>query len=319
MVCKRVREWAYGLPMPPIVRMLGELVWRTAHNFSRNEGAHMAAGMAYYTIFSLFPLALGAIALTGFFASSEEAQLRLFEFLDGQVPGLGGSTALRENIQGLVQARGALSTVSVLMLFVAGRVIFGALHRILNKAWRVSEPRHFLVQQVRELGMALGVGMVLLGSVFLSTFGQVVAQGPGLLRIRVELIQWAWASLFALVPFFLSTAMFVLVYRFVPNAKVHWRHVVPAALLTGALFEASKVSFVIYLDKFAAFDRVYGSISAIVVLMLWAYVASLILVAGAEVASELARSEEEGRVRWRGSLRPVKGGLRPTDEYLPVD
>jgi len=298
--------------------MVGELTWRTAHNFSRNDGPHMAAGKAYYMVFSLFPLALGAIAVAGFFVSSEEAQQQLFKFLDEEFPGL-ESAILRENIQGLIRVRGALSVVSVIALFLAGRAIFGALHRILDKAWQVPEPHPFLTRQLREVAMAVGVGAVLVLSVFLSTFGQAVAQGSGFLGVRVEVIHWAWATLFGLFPFSLSTVVFLLLYRFIPNATVHWRHVIPAAALAGVLFEASKVGFVFYLDKFASFDRLYGSISAMVVVLLWTYLASFILVVGAETASELGRSEEAGQWRWRGSLRPVRGGLRPSKEWVPPD
>jgi membrane protein len=306
-----LREWAYSLPVPPVVRALGEMGLRSARNFSGNDGSHMAAGMAYYSLFSLFPLALGAVSLAGFFVSSEEVQRSLFEFLDGQVPGLSDSDILKKNIQGIVQARGTLSFVSIVGLFVAGRAVFGALHRIMNKAWRVPEPRHFVMQQVRQVAMAMGVGVLLLVSVLLSTFGQIVAQGPGVLGVQVDFIQWAWATLFGLLPFFLSTVVFLLIFRLVPNAPVGWRQVAPPAALAALLFEASKNGFVLYLDRFASFDQVYGSISAVIVLLLWAYVASIILVVCAEVASEYSRSCESGQLRFIGSLRPVRGGFRP--------
>ena len=309
---QQLRDWAYALPAPPITRSLAGLGLRVARNFSHNDGTHMAAGMAYYTLFSLFPLALGAIAVAGYFAGSERAQVELFEFLDEQLPGLANSELIRENIQDLVSARGTLSVVSVIALFVAGRAVFGALHRIMNRAWRVPEPRHFLVQQLRQMGMAVGVGFVLLGSVFLSTFGQLVGEGPGLLGIKLDFILWAWAALFALLPLFLSTSLFLLIYRFIPNAPVRWREVLPAAVLAGLVFEASKIGFVLYLDNFASFDRVYGSISTLVVLLIWAYVASIILVVGAEVASEYGRTRRQGSLRFHGSLRPVRGGLRPS-------
>jgi membrane protein len=272
---------------------------------------HMAAGMAYYALFSLFPLVLATIALASFFVSSDEAQVRLLEFLDRQFPGAGTSQILQENVRGLVQARGALSLVSVLVLFVTSRAVFSALQRVVNRAWGVPRRRHFLVQQVREGAMAFAAGLVLLASVSLSAFGQVIAQGPGLLGIRLEFIVWAWATLFGLVPLFLSTFVFLLVFRFVPAVKARWAYVAPPAVLTGIVFELSKIAFVWYLDNFASFDRVYGGISAIVVLLLWTYVACVILVIGTEVASEYSKSVEQGMLRWRGGLRLVTGGLGP--------
>ena len=151
-IVRRLRHglqgWIYDLPAPRLARMLTDFGQRTMRNFGRNDGSLMAAGMAYYTVFSLFPLALGAIFVGSFFVSSDEAQVRLFEFLDDQFPGVGDSEILRENIRGLVQARIGVGLVSLVGLFWAGRAVFGALHRTLNRAWRVAEPRHFLIQQV---------------------------------------------------------------------------------------------------------------------------------------------------------------------------
>ena len=301
-----MRRWAYQLPAPSVLRSIGELAVRIAANFSRNQGMHMAAGMAYYALFSLFPLVLGTIALASFFISSDEAQLQLLEFLDRQVPGVGTSQILRENIRGLVDARGALSLVSILALFVTSRAVFSALQRVVDKAWGVPRPRHFLIQQLREWAMAFAAGMALFVLVVIGAFGQLFAQG-----LQFDLILRVWTTLFGLGPLFLSTLVFLLIFRFIPPTKVRWAHVAPVAVLTGIVFEMSKVVFVWYLGSFASFDRVYGGISAIVVLLLWIYVVCVILVIGTEMASEYSRSAEQGTFRWRGNLRLVKGGLGP--------
>ena len=308
---RRVRGWLYRLPAPPALRATGELVARVAFNFSRNDGLHMASGLAFYTLFSMFPLVLGTVAAAGFFVSSEEAQRGLFEFLMREIPG--ASQIVQDNVKDVVQSRGALGVASAVVFFLAGRAVFTALRRVVNRAWGVPVPHHFLVQQLREGIMAFVAGLVLVSSVLLSAFGQVIAQGPGLLGVQVDFILWVWATLFALVPLSLSTIVFLLIFRFVPAAGARWSHVVPVAVLTGVVFEAAKVIFVWFLDNFASFDRIYGGVSTIIVLLLWIYVTSLILVIGVETASEYSRSLERGAFRWRGALRFVKGGLRPWD------
>jgi membrane protein len=290
---------------------LGELIWRTLRNFGRNEGTQMAAGLAYYILFSLFPIALGAIGVAGYFVGSEEAQTQLFEFFEDQLPGLADSAIIHDNITGLADARGAISLFSLVALFIAGRAVFGSLHRIMNRAWRVQEQRHFMVQQLRAFGMAGSVGFFLTVSVFLSSFGRTVAGEDGFLGVRVDLFQWLSTTLFGVVPVVFSTILFLVIYRFIPNAKVRWSDIIPASLLAGMMFELSKVGFVFYLDNFANFDRVYGSISTLMLLLLWAYVASIILVVGAETASEYGRSRQSGLLHFHGNLRPVRGGLGP--------
>ena len=303
-VADRLRDWAYTLPAPPVLRDLGDLIARVVVNFSRNHGTHMAAGMAFYALLALFPLVLGSTAIAGFFVSSEAAQSGLFEFLEREIPGAGASQTVQDNIRDVVQARGTLGVVSAIVFFLTGRAVFAALQRVVNRAWHVPVPHHFLVQQLREGGMALGAGLVLALSIFVSVFGQVVTEAPGLAG--------AWFdSVLSLAPLSLGTVVFILIFRYVPATKVYWSRVVPVAVLAGTMFEVSKVVFVWYLNSFASYDRVYGGISAIVVLLLWIYVASIILVVGAELSSEYSRSLDQAKFRWRGGWRVVKGGLAP--------
>ena len=318
-VGKTLRDLPYELPAPPFLRSLADVTFRVVRNFARNDGAHMAAGMAYYAIFSLFPLALGAMAIATFLVSPEEAQATLFDFFETQLPGLANTDVVRDNIEGIVASRGALGAFSIASLIFAGRSVFGAMHRIMDRAWQVSESRHFVVEQVRQIAMAAGVGLALLASVGLSSSGHLLAQGASLLGFRGQFVEWAWAGLFAILPYVLSTFGFALVYRFVPHAPVRWRDVIPAAVLAGLLFELAKLGFVLYLTRFANFDRVYGSISTLVVLLLWVYIACFVLVVGAEVASETGRSRQGRLLRFRGNLRPIRGGLRPLRNALPEE
>ena len=307
---RSLRNWLYTIPAPPVVRTLGILSGGVIRDFSRHDGTHMAAGVAFYAVFSLFPLVLGTIAVAGFFVSSGSVQAGLLDFLNEQIPGLGDSDIIRGNIQGLVQARGALGIASIIGLFWSGRAVFGAVHRVVNRAWNVTEPHHFLVQQLVQIGIGLTFGFIFLLSIGLSTFGRIVANETPVLSTSGA-FQTLWQTLFTLVPLVLSTTLFLAIYRFVPDTKVSWRYVIPAAVISGALFEGSKALFVWYLDSFGSFDRVYGSISTVVVLMVWTYVSSIILVVGAEIASEYSLMREDGRLRFRGALWPVRGGLAP--------
>ena len=87
----------------------------------------------------------------------------------------------------------------------------------------------------------------------------------------------------------LTVTMFLLVYKFMPNTRTYWRYIWPGAVLAGALFELAKNMFVIYLSKFASFENVYGTLTPVIILLLWTYVSSLILIFGAELSSEYGR------------------------------
>ena len=301
------RGWLYSLPAPPIARSLATFIGRVARNFLRDDGTHMAAGVAYYAVFSLFPLMLGSIAVASFFVDSAEAQVRLVDFLTEQVPGL--STFLEDNVSGVVRARGAIGVVSLIALFWSGRAVLGAVHRVVNRAWGIPEPPHFFNQQLSQLGVGLGIGAVFVLSVGLGIVGRLVV-GTDLLT-ETPVLQALWRLFVNTTPFLLGIGLFAYIYKYVTDVKVPWRTVLPGAVLAGVMFEAAKVGFVLYLDNFANFDQVYGGVSTVVVLMLWFYVVSVILVFGAEMSSEYGRSRASGWLVFTGQWRPVRGGLAP--------
>ena len=307
----RVRDVLYALPAPPIARELGLLAARTVKAFGRDDGSHMAAGMAYYVIFSIFPLLLGVLAIGGLIFGSEEAQVRLFDFLAEQFPGIADNPALQENIESLVRVRGALGLVSLLALFWSGSAVFGALHRTMNRVWGAVEPRAFPVRKGREVLMALGVGLVFFVSIAMSAIQGTVVDQLHVLSVPEGVIAIWRTSLVTALALLLNTVVFTFIYRFVPNTSVSISHVLPAALLAAGGFELSKYLFVWYLGSYATYDLVYGSISAVVVLMLWSYLASNILVFCGEVAHTYGWMRDNGELRFRDGLLPVKGGLRP--------
>ena len=301
-LAQRGRVVAYRLPAPPAIRMIADLIFRTFQNFSRDDGSHLAAGVAYYAIFSLFPLLLATFAVAGFFAG-EEIHDRLFEIIDELVPGSAGSALIRENIEALVNARGALGLFAFIGLLWSARAVFGAVHRVLNRAWKVTEPPHFLIHQLGQIAAAVSAALLFIGSSGLGTVGRAIAAEAEVLP------QLPWGLLIAILIFGVSTVLFVFVYRFVPDASVRWREAIVAGLLAGIAFEGAKIGFSYYLANLSSLDLVYGSVTTIVALMLFLYVVALILVWCAELTSELSRTDKAGMLDIRGHLRPVAGGL----------
>lgn len=309
-----VRGWVYTLPAPPVVRALAELVYRVFRNFSRDDGSHMAAGLAYYATFSLFPIVLSTIAVAGFFLSADAVQARVLEFLEEQLPGIGDSEFIRGNIEALVQARGALGAAAIIALLWSGRAVFGAVHRVLNRAWKVTAPPHFLLYQLGQITAAAGIAAIFLAAGTVGTAGRAIAaETDALLGIDLP-----WEQLFAGLSLVVSAGVFLFIYRFVPDTHVRWRDAVPAAVLATVLFELSKAGFAAYLSNLSSLDLVYGSVTTIVVLMLFLYVVSMVLVLGAELASEYNRASREGLLIFRGQLRPVRGGLAPRAARPPA-
>jgi membrane protein len=292
------------IPAPPAIRIAADLVFRAFRNFSRDDGSHMAAGVAYYAVFSMFPLVLATIAIAGYVLADSDVEQGLLKFLEEQLPGSGNSAFVRGNIETLANARGTFSILAMATLLWSGRAVFGAIHRVLNRAWKVTEPPHFLLYQLGQMAAAAGVVLLFVSSAVLGTVGRAIAAQTEVLPVHIP-----WETLFNIIPFVLSTVLFVTLYRVVPDTVVRWRDAVPAGVIAGMAFELTKVGFSYYLANLSSLDLVYGSVTTIVVLLLFLYVVALILVWGAELASEISRTSKAGMLDIKGHLVPIRGGL----------
>ena len=274
---------ALCLKFPPIM-----LVYRTVQEMKHDDATHMAAGVAYYSILSLFPLTIGIMAVFSPLLPSDTVEGALLDFLRTYLPG--SDEAFRENLETTGGLRSALGLVSVLGMFWSASAIFGAISKAVNRAWDVHEDRPFYIDKVRHIAMAFSVGLLFLLSVSTTTLLQFVDDIAGQNGGMVQALEHDTLNSFArLLPFLFSLAIFLMIYKFVPNTMTHWRYIWPGALLAAIAFEVGKGLFLFYLDNFANFEQVYGSLGSVVILLLWTYASALTLIIGAEFTSEYER------------------------------
>jgi membrane protein len=293
------RPWRDWLAAKFVVRLLV----RTVKEMSADDATHMAAGVAYYALFSIFPLLLFLIAALSLVLEPQDIRFRLTEFSAGYFPG--SDRLIETNLDAVLKVRGALGVFGVLGLLWSGSAIFGAVSRAVNRAWDVHSDRPFFISKPRQLGMAAGVSLLFLLSLSIvavvrATDRFIAADVQGL----AFLLHWLTPVVLQGSSFLLTAGMFLLVYKFMPNTKTYWRYIWPGALVAAVLFELAKNLFVLYLSRFASFEDVYGTLTPVIVLSLWTYVSGLILIFGAELSSEYGRLR---RGRGRGVL------LHPVD------
>jgi membrane protein len=268
-----------------------QLLVRSFQELSDDDGTHMAAGVAYYAMLSIFPLLLGVLSISTLFFNEQIIRERIVGFTQENLPGT--QNLITQNIRNIYQLRGIFGIVSVLGLFWTASAMFGAISRSVNRAWDISEDRPFYIAKMRQLLMAISV-IVLLGlSVALGALasivgqaGQAVAQGIPFLESTV------FDVVSRLVSLLLAFIVFALIYRFVPNSPVKWRDIWLGALVAAIGFEVAKWAFVFYLNNFANYQQIYGSLASIVILLVWMYVSALILIIGAELSSEYVRMRD---------------------------
>jgi membrane protein len=295
-VTVQMTKWLYSLPATPIIRDVVDLTYRVFHNFSRHDGSHMAAGVAYYAIFSIFPLALATISIAGILFTASDVKARVLEFLERNV-GIGSEELITSNIDSLLDVRGEIGLVAVLTLFWASRAVFGAVHRVMNRAWLVVERPRFWVSQVLQLGAAFGVATLFIVSAMVGPTGRALAsRNDTLFGVSIP-----WSALFTLISLVIAWMLLLLIYRFVPDTKVRWGDAFLSASIATWLFEGAKWGFAFFLSNLSSLDIIYGSVTTIVVLMLFLYIVSILLVFGAELSNAPLHRRKVRHVRAHGS------------------
>ena len=253
-----------------------------------DDASHMAASVSYYAVLSLFPLVLALSAIIGWVAGSESRQDQLIDYIVDNLPG--SEQFVRDSVEGIDRFRATLGVVAVSGLIWSASAVFGSVTRVVNRAWDVRENPPFYKNKPRQLAMALGVGTLFVVSItstgVLQWATSIEIDGQ---TIRSILGGQAFAILLRLPALLISFAIFLAIYKYLPNTRTYWRYIWPGALLAGVLFELGKNLFLWYLETFAQFEQLYGNVASVIVLMVWTYFCAFILILGAEFSSEYGR------------------------------
>ena len=259
----------------------------------------LAAALSYYTLLSLAPLLVIAIAVAGFIFGREAAHNQIV----GTIQGLIGRQSA-EAVQAMIQAAsnkpgtGLASTLlgGIFLLFGAGGVV-GQLQTALNAIWRVRPRagtglRDFIHKRFISFAMVLGVGFLLLVSLAVSAFITGLTQFMGSLHESVALIAH-WLDV--VISFALVTLLFAMIYKFLPDVEIHWKDVWIGAALTSILFTTGKFLIGFYLGN-SGVTSVYGAAGSLITVLLWVYYSALIFFLGAEFTQVYASQYGSGVV-----------------------
>jgi membrane protein len=267
---------------------------RTALAFQKNDGTGLAAQLAYYLILALFPLILVFFSVLGTFSSPELANSLLGYFgrvLPGQVYGL-IEAYMGGILSGDKEAPGLLS-FGVLGTLWAASGAFSALINALNKAYGVEESRPFWKVKLLAVLMTLALSGIVLAAVVLLVFGpQIGAAISGYFGLDAvfdvvwNVVRWGVALLFLM----LTVA---LIYYVAPDVEQPLRWITPGGIFGVLLWVLASMGFSFYVGNFGSYNETYGSIGAVIVLLLYLYISSLAILFGAELNATLVRMKEE--------------------------
>ncbi|HEX3097106.1 MAG TPA: YihY/virulence factor BrkB family protein [Usitatibacter sp.] len=278
------------------LRSFGDLFVRAFKAWSADWAPSMGAALAFYTLFSLAPLLVLAIAIAGFVIGHDAAQ----ELLMRELSGLLGETGAR-GVKSVLDATatqkdGLIATaVSLATLVLGATTVFAELRNDLDRIWHCQPPKSggiwaTLRARFLSFGMVVAIGFLLLVSLVLSAAVSYVGGLFGGSEVVMHMLE-------LLVSIVVVTGLFALTFKVLPSAHIAWGDVWLGSLVTAVLFSIGKFLIGLYLGKSAVASS-YGAGGTLVVVILWVYYSAQIFFYGAEFTHEhalLAGSRSGGR------------------------
>ncbi|MDF2704056.1 MAG: YihY family inner rane protein [Rubrobacteraceae bacterium] len=266
----------------------------TVQEFQRDDALGIAAQLAYYLILALFPFILVLVSLLGTFGSEELASEVLAYFQ--RVMPEQAYEIIREFtaniISGKAEAPG-LFTFGILFTIWAASGAFAALINALNRAYDVQETRPFWKVRGIAILMMLGLSVLVLIGVLLLVLGPQIGTAIANVFGLEETFLLVWDIVRWPAALFFMIFTVALLYYFAPDVDQPFRWITPGGLIGVLLWVLASVAFNFYVSNFGSYNKTYGSIGAVIVLLLYLYISSLTILFGATLNATLVRMKEE--------------------------
>jgi len=257
------------------------LFWSALKKFDDDHGFFLSSGITFNLLICLVPLILLLLALVGIYLYSDREVLNhIRRYFENAIPSL--DPRVMRNVLRIIRDRKIVGILGIGGLIWTSTWFFSSLRTALNMIFQVEKDRGILRGKAIDLLMIFLAGIFLLMSMILTSgitfiqsyrFGPFLSLGPSL-RFILKYI----------IPFFFTFWMCFLIYKIIPNRKIHFKTALQAALFTSLLWEVAKQLFGWYVQHLGRFSMVYGSLSTLAIFFLWIYYSSVILLLGGEVA-----------------------------------
>ena len=260
------------MPILKRIRQFAVAVWK---EFQECQLLMVASGLAYTTLLSLIPLCAVSFAIFQAFGGLDRLYATLEPFLLQNLTEGSGEVALTtlRKFIGNVHA-GAVGVTGFLGLLFTSISLLFSIDKAINRIWKAPETRSFFYR--------------------LATYWFFITLGPMALAVAIGVITSKEMPLARIFPgkfglIFLSTTVFFWIYKFIPNRKVHWRPALISAGSTAVIWSFATVAYQFYTKRLVSYDKIYGSLGAIPILLLWIYLIWVIILTGVVVTAVLQR------------------------------
>lgn len=272
-------------------KSIWEILKECFKGFSDDKVTKMAGSLAYYTVFSMAPLLIIIISLSGFFLGQQAAEGKIYEQLAGFV---GSNTALQlqdmiKNASLTGKSKGA-AIIGGITLLVGATTVFAEIQDSINTIWGLKpKPKKGWLKMIKNrflsFSVIISLGFLLLVSLSISAlideFSKSLRQQfPDVTVVIFYIINVA-------ITLVVITLIFGVIYKVLPDAKISWKDVIAGAIVTAVLFMLAKFAISFYISK-SNVGSTYGAAGSLVILLLWVYFSAIILYFGAEFTKAYA-------------------------------
>jgi membrane protein len=265
------------------------LLWKALKKFNEDNGFFLSSGITFNILINLIPFIMLLLALVGTYLYNDQEVLEhIRAYFRDVAPAL--DPKVMENLMDVMQSRRIVGILGFVGLLWFSTWVFGSLRVALNIVFRVEKSRGVLRGIGIDLVMILLAGSFLLLSMILTSLVTFLQGYQGQISVALgPTMQWMMKYL---LPFFLTYWMFFLIYKIIPHKKIHVTSALQAALFTSMLWELAKHLFGWYVVHLAQYSIFYGSLSTLVIFVVWVYYSSAILVVGGEFAYFLEKDRQ---------------------------
>ncbi|HEY8188980.1 MAG TPA: YihY/virulence factor BrkB family protein [Pyrinomonadaceae bacterium] len=268
-----------------------------------------AAQLSYYFLLALFPLLLFLMSVIGLIMGSGTGlRHSLFDYLGKVLPSSASQLVSNTIFEVSDASGGGKISFGILAALWAASNGMGAISESLNVAYHVKESRPWWKQRLIAIGLTLALAVLIISALVIVLYGGRIADGlanryalGGTFTLVWKILQWP------IVLFFLFLA-FALIYYWAPDLKdQNWRWITPGSVVAVVLWLMVSFGFRLYLHFFDSYSKTYGSLGAVIILMLWFYFTGTAILIGGEVNSDI----EAAAAREGGPAAQEKGEKSP--------
>ena len=273
-----------------------DILWDTINNYQVNGDTNQAAAIALYAILSIIPMFILTILMASHvFSSDPNIQQQLIQGAQDISPYL--SETLLKQLGQIEQKRQILGWVGIVSLLWFSAMIFNAIETALNVTFRSHVLRNYILSKLLAVAMILMGWLIIGASVGLAYVGSLLAQQPLMIAGGKYIPFWQYVPLLHgflfqyVLPYGVTVVFFTIVYKATPAAKVSWGGAFFGSLLFSALMELAKHFFAWYVANYTRYNVIFGSLEAVVVLVIWVFYVALILLFCAELIASYQRRD----------------------------